>query len=200
MDRLEALADVGQCAADDDRHRVVDVRAAHLIFECARLDVAAGELAGAHQMSTRRGERVVLDEGPPRLDLVTHQHREDPVGRGRVLHRHLRERPRRRVHRRLPQLFGVHLAQALEALQRDALLGDARTASRSSSNEVACLDSAPSRTVNVGSPAISTSWPRTRINERYSSEANSERAMRCVRASPVRVSTALTTISLVVLG
>ena len=31
------------------------------------------------------------------------------------------QRPRLRVHRRLPELVGVHLAEALEALDRDVL-------------------------------------------------------------------------------
>ena len=32
VDGLEAVADVGQGAADDDRHGVVEIRAAHLVF------------------------------------------------------------------------------------------------------------------------------------------------------------------------
>ena len=49
MDGLEAVADVGECAPDDDRHGVVEVGPAHLLFdvdgehECgaAALDIAA---------------------------------------------------------------------------------------------------------------------------------------------------------------
>ena len=59
-----------------------------------------------------------------RLDHVAHERREDEVGLRGVLDRHLRERARRRVHRRVAQLRGVHLAEALEALQRDPLLRD----------------------------------------------------------------------------
>ena len=40
VDRLEAVADVGQRPADDHAHRVVEVRRAHLLLELARLDVA----------------------------------------------------------------------------------------------------------------------------------------------------------------
>jgi len=41
VDGLEAVADVGQSAADDDRHRVVEIRAAHLVFDVHRDDVFA---------------------------------------------------------------------------------------------------------------------------------------------------------------
>ena len=46
VDRLEPVADVGQRAPDDDRHRVVEVRRAHLVLEGARLDVAAADDPG----------------------------------------------------------------------------------------------------------------------------------------------------------
>ena len=36
MHGLEAVADVGQGAADDDRHRVVEIRPAHLVFNIDR--------------------------------------------------------------------------------------------------------------------------------------------------------------------
>ena len=44
------------------------------------------------------------------------------VGRRGILHRHLLKGPRLRRHRRLTELVGVHLAQALEALKLGALL------------------------------------------------------------------------------
>src|SRR3954471_4690488 len=69
-----------------------------------------------------RRERVVLDEPPPVLDHLAHQLREEHLGLGGVLDRHLLERARLRVHRRLAQLVGVHLAQALEAVEADARL------------------------------------------------------------------------------
>jgi hypothetical protein len=43
VDGLEAVADVGQRAPDDDAHRVVEVARAHLLLELARLDPAAAE-------------------------------------------------------------------------------------------------------------------------------------------------------------
>jgi hypothetical protein len=57
-----------------------------------------------------------LDEVPPRLHLVAHQHREHPVGLDRVVDLHLQQAAHGRVHRGFPQLLGVHLAQALVAL------------------------------------------------------------------------------------
>ncbi len=39
MHRLEAVADIGQGAADDDRHRIVEIRPAHLLFNVDRLNV-----------------------------------------------------------------------------------------------------------------------------------------------------------------
>src|SRR3954449_12109079 len=69
-----------------------------------------------------RGERVVFDEPPAELDDLAHEAREQLLGLGRVLDRDLLERPGLRVHRRLAQLLGVHLAEALEAVETDARL------------------------------------------------------------------------------
>jgi hypothetical protein len=41
VDGLQAVADVGQRAPDDDGHRVIEIRRAHLLLEPAGLDVAA---------------------------------------------------------------------------------------------------------------------------------------------------------------
>src|SRR6202044_3198581 len=59
---------------------------------------------------------IALDERAARLDVLAHQHGEQLVGLGRVVHRDLAEHPAGRVHRGLPQLDGIHLAQALEPL------------------------------------------------------------------------------------
>jgi PPK2 family polyphosphate:nucleotide phosphotransferase len=61
-------------------------------------------------------ERVLLDELAPGLDLLAHQHAEQRVGVARLLPRHAEHRPVRVVHRGLPELLGVHLAQPLEPL------------------------------------------------------------------------------------
>src|SRR5215210_7946182 len=59
---------------------------------------------------------VAGDEAAAGLDVLTHQHAEDVVGRGGVLEGDLPEDARLRVHRGLPQLAGVHLAEPLEPL------------------------------------------------------------------------------------
>ena len=102
VDRLEAVAHVGQRAADDhatsrSRGTTTSSRPRARAARCRRsarrrchrrrraiaLDVEVDDVAG-----------VVLDELAARLDLVAHQHREDLVGRGRVLDRHLLQRAR----------------------------------------------------------------------------------------------------------
>src|ERR1043166_7454257 len=64
-------------------------------------------------------QRVVFDELAARLDGVTHQHGEDFVGFDSVVNTDLQERARLRVHRRFPQLFRIHFAQALVTLNRE---------------------------------------------------------------------------------
>src|SRR5262249_40742042 len=59
---------------------------------------------------------IALDERAPGVDVLAHQHAEQLVRGGRVVEGHLHERPSGRVHRGLPQLGEVHLAQALVAL------------------------------------------------------------------------------------
>src|SRR5262245_2682383 len=60
---------------------------------------------------------VVLDPLLARGDVLTHEDAEEPVRRGRVLERDAQQGPLLRVHRRLPQLRRVHLAQPLEPLR-----------------------------------------------------------------------------------
>ncbi len=60
VDGLQPVAHVGQRPPDDDRHRVVEIRGAHLVLEVAQLEVAAGDLvdAAAHRLRlTRPGWR-----------------------------------------------------------------------------------------------------------------------------------------------
>src|SRR6478735_4381515 len=66
--------------------------------------------------------RVALDERATGLDVLTHEDREDLVGRRGLVERDLQQRAVLGRHRRLPQLLVVHLAQALVALDR-VLLG-----------------------------------------------------------------------------
>src|SRR6476469_5839988 len=67
--------------------------------------------------------RVLLDEAAARLDVLAHQRGERLVRGGRVLEGHLEQRAGLRVHRGLPELLVVHLAEALVALD-PVLLGD----------------------------------------------------------------------------
>ena len=55
MDGLEAVAGVWECAPDDDRHRVVKIRAAHLLF-----DIDRDETAFAWWLTAIEGELGVL--------------------------------------------------------------------------------------------------------------------------------------------
>ena len=63
--------------------------------------------------------RVILDELAAEGGAFAHQDREHLIRLDGVLHAHLDERSRRGVHRRIPQLFGAHLAEALIALIGD---------------------------------------------------------------------------------
>src|SRR5689334_23881761 len=60
--------------------------------------------------------RVLFDEDAPRIDLVAHQRLVDLIGEHRLLDGDLEQRATLRIHRRIPELLGVHLAQALVAL------------------------------------------------------------------------------------
>src|SRR5439155_14840359 len=67
-------------------------------------------------------ERVLFDERAPKLDVLAHEHGEELVGAARrVLVADLEERARVGVHRRGPELLGIHLAEALVAREDDAL-------------------------------------------------------------------------------
>src|SRR4051794_26309596 len=58
---------------------------------------------------------VLLDELATRLDRVAHQHGERAVGGGRIFDVDAHQQTLGRIHRRLPELLRVHLAEALEA-------------------------------------------------------------------------------------
>src|SRR5271155_2512234 len=47
MDGLESVADIGQRAPDDDRHRIVEIRLAHLVFNVDGLNVESARAAVA---------------------------------------------------------------------------------------------------------------------------------------------------------
>jgi len=45
VDGLESVANIGQRAADDDRHRVIEIRLAHLVFNVDGLNVQSAGTA-----------------------------------------------------------------------------------------------------------------------------------------------------------
>src|SRR5438128_550873 len=97
-----------------------------LAERCARLPgehwrrlfaLKSAPYAGADShVDVRRPQRIALDEVAPRLDLVAHQHREHVVGLDGVVDLHAQQAAHGGVHRGLPELLRVHLAQALVAL------------------------------------------------------------------------------------
>ena len=68
---------------------------------------------------------MLLDELPPRLDLVAHEDAEEVVGGAGVVHRDLQERAVGGHQGRVAQLLGVHLAEALETRDLHAPLAAA---------------------------------------------------------------------------
>ncbi len=64
---------------------------------------------------------VSLDEPLAGGYTLAHQHIEGAICDGRILDGHLQEGALLRVHRRLPELIRVHLAQPLVALESDLL-------------------------------------------------------------------------------
>ena len=61
-----------------------------------------------------------LDKLLAGLHLVAHKDIEEAVGLLGVVNGHLFHRPGLRVHRRVPQLLGIHFAKTLVALNIDA--------------------------------------------------------------------------------
>jgi hypothetical protein len=74
VDGFEAVADIGQGATDDDRHRVVEIRATHLLFNidreheggAAALNGAGGNAVGVFGVIRGR-------EGELRILIVCHE-------------------------------------------------------------------------------------------------------------------------------
>src|SRR5690606_38531717 len=79
-------------------------------------------LACRSDIEVRRLQGVVLDERPAWFDHVAHQRAENLIGGHGVLDADLQQPARLRVHGGFPQLFRIHLAQALEALDLAAFL------------------------------------------------------------------------------
>ena len=60
VDGLESVADIGQGAADDDRHRVIEIRLAHLVFNVDGLNVQSAGAAFAAAGRRGQGEFGIL--------------------------------------------------------------------------------------------------------------------------------------------
>jgi hypothetical protein len=60
MDGLESVTDVGQSAADDDRHGIVEIRLAHLVFNVDGLNVESAGAAFAAAGWRGQGEFGIL--------------------------------------------------------------------------------------------------------------------------------------------
>src|SRR5271156_5150892 len=60
MDGLESVADIGKGAADDDRHGIVEIRLAHLVFNVDGLNVESAGTAFAAAGRWSQGEFGVL--------------------------------------------------------------------------------------------------------------------------------------------
>jgi hypothetical protein len=69
-------------------------------------------------------ERVLLDELAPGLDIVAHQRGKQVIGPGDIFELNLEQGPLRGVHGRIPELVGVHLAEALEPGNLHSLLAE----------------------------------------------------------------------------
>ena len=128
MHGLQAVASIGQRSPDDHGHRVVQVGLTHLVFDVDRgarlfefLHVGLDVALSASNVEITDVERVLLDEATARLDLVAHQRREDFVRLVGIFDLDLQQHPYVGIHRRFPELLGVHLAEALETLHFQAL-------------------------------------------------------------------------------
>src|SRR4029079_12278703 len=83
--------------------------------------MAARRTMASLDIEIRHLESIVLNEVAARLDDVAHQGREDLVRLVGMVDLDLKERPRLGIERGLPKLVAVHLAQALVALDGEAL-------------------------------------------------------------------------------
>src|SRR5712672_440983 len=79
---------------------------------------SCADMGGPSHVQIDDVERIVLDEFAPRLHQLAHQLGEEIVRLVRMLDFHLQQRAGILIQRGLPQLVGVHLAQAFIALQR----------------------------------------------------------------------------------
>ena len=69
-------------------------------------------------------ECVVADEVPAFLHVTTHQDTKESVGLACVVELNAQQCSCNRIHRRIPQLVSVHLAQTLKTLYLNSLAAD----------------------------------------------------------------------------
>ena len=67
---------------------------------------------------------MVADEVSALLDVVAHQDAEESVCFAGVVDLDVQQGPRGRVHRRFPELLGVHFTETFEAFYLDAFSAD----------------------------------------------------------------------------
>src|SRR5438093_6050848 len=133
---LRAEFDFGRQAGDDAAEKVDFSGLTPLgpcpkcggrVFEQPMAYVCENSVHPTRRCDFRSG-RVILqrpvepDELPPGLDVVAHQLCEDLIRGDPVFDLHFEQPPRLRIHRSLPELFRIHLSEALVALDRRAAL------------------------------------------------------------------------------
>ena len=104
----------------DARRVVLGNRAVIACFLCHRLLRSFPLTFGQFKIIRLVEVGVLNDVIAARLDFVAHQDGNAAVSQRCVLNRHLHQFALRRIHRRRPELFGVHFAQAFVALERIA--------------------------------------------------------------------------------
>src|SRR5579872_7324916 len=60
MHRLQSIAHVGQRAPNDDRHRIGEIRTAHLVFNVDRLDISGARSGGTAAVWIQRKLGVLI--------------------------------------------------------------------------------------------------------------------------------------------
>src|SRR5690606_14565505 len=96
-------------------------RGCHVLFPRARSPTGAISPSGIEEADV---QRVVLNKIAPWLHDIAHQRGEHLVCFVAMIDAHLQQRARLWIERGFPELFGVHLAKALVALDRQAAVAE----------------------------------------------------------------------------
>ena len=194
MDGLQAVAHVGQRPPDDDGHRVVEVRAPDLVLDRdGDLLVGSQEVGHAHAFGSRRRALAQMSRfltfsafcsmnsrrgstaSPMRIEKTSSASTASST-------RDLEQAARLRVHRRVPELLGVHLAEALVAVDRRGPSWPTRRSRRrrpaaSRASRVSSF-ARRRRTGRRGTPPIALAVSRMRLNSKPPTNSASIRAVR----------------------